>query len=74
MQNGPQGTFTTNFVHQLDSSAKQAAHVIMEMRLKGLNTFEPTLEVEDKWCARVYDASSRGTKFLKECTPGYYNR
>ena len=75
MLNAPQATFTTNFVHQLDEIAKHAAHAIALLSERhGPRAFvEPTAEAEAAYSADVYARSGRGQKFLKGCTPGYYN-
>eukprot|EP00937_MAST-01D_sp_MAST-1D-sp2_P006713 g6713.t1 len=73
MQNAPQGPFTTNFVQQLDEAAVHAAHAIAQARSRGYRAVEPTAEAEDAYCRFVYERSGLGQKFLKRCTPGYYN-
>jgi len=74
MQNAPQGTFTTNFVQKLDEEARHAAHVIAQIRSRGLSTFDVSKEAEDEWCEEIYRRSGRGQKFMSKCTPGYYNK
>ena len=70
MQNAPQGTLTTNFVHTLDEVAQHAAFVIGSMREKGYRTFDPSKAAEDAYCQRIFDRSHKGKKFLEGCTPG----
>lgn len=70
MQNAPQGTLTTNFVHTLDEIAQHAAYIIGRMREKGHRCFDPSKEAEDAYCQRIWDRSHKGKKFLEGCTPG----
>jgi len=74
LQNSPQGTFTVNFVQKLVEESKHAAFMISEMNRKGLARFDVTAEAEDEHCEKVFQKSGRGARFLKKCTPGYYNR
>jgi cyclohexanone monooxygenase len=74
MQNAPQGTFTTNFVQKLDEEAQHVGYLIGKMNREGIVVYDPSKKAEDKWCDAIYRRSGRGAKFLKRCTPGYYNR
>jgi hypothetical protein len=74
LQNGPQGTLTVNFVQKIDEKARHVAHMVAQMRKRGLTYLEPTQEAEDAYCALILQRSGRGARFKKNCTPGYYNR
>ena len=74
LQNGPQGTLTVNFVQKIDEKARHVAHMVAQMRSRGLTYIEPTQEAEDEYCATILRRSGRGATFKRKCTPGYYNR
>ena len=74
MQNAPQGTFTTNFIQKLDEEAQHVAYLIGKMKREGIVVYDPSKAAEDAWCKAIYERSGRGLNFLKNCTPGYYNR
>ena len=74
MQNAPQGTFTTNFVQKLDEEAQHVSYIIAKMKREGIVVYDPSKRAEEEWCDTIYRRSGRGEKFLKKCTPGYYNR
>jgi cyclohexanone monooxygenase len=73
MQNAPQGVFTINFVHQLDEGAKHFAHIITQMRKRGLCKFDVKLEEEARYLDRMWALSPVASGRKPGCTPGYYN-
>lgn len=73
MQNGPQGVFTINFVHQLDEASKQFAHIISEMQKRGKTKFDVKTGYEAKYLDSMWKMSPAATDRRPGCTPGYYN-
>merc|ERR1712190_94425 len=73
MQNAPQGAFTTNFTYALDESSKHFAHMIMEMRNRGLTKFDVKPQVEEAYLDKVWASAPTASGKVSNCTPGYYN-
>ena len=70
MLNAPQGSFTANNVHNLSEVATHAAHLVAECLESGVRSVEPSEQAEEEYCARMYENSGGGQKFLAMCTPG----
>ena len=70
---GAQGGFTANYPHNLDEQATHVAYVIDQAQSRQARTVEPTVEAETAWVGQIIDKARNAEKFLKECTPGYYN-
>ncbi|GGC70227.1 flavin-containing monooxygenase [Chelatococcus reniformis] len=64
---------SANFQHMLDEQTKHIAHVLGEVRARGIRTFEPTETAETEWVDTVVRQAVARQPYLKECTPGYYN-
>ena len=80
MQNAPQGTFTINFVQQLDELARHFAHIISAVRQIGgsggeggqeeaLFDVKPSAEAE--YIETMWEQSPPATGRPSGCTPGY---
>lgn len=71
--NGPQGTFTVNFVYCLDEAALHIAHVISRTRAAGKTRCDVKQSVEDDWVDQMWALGTTSTGQVPPCTPGYYN-
>lgn len=71
--NGPQGTFTVNFVYTLDESARHIAHIISSTRAMGKTRCDVKQTSEDAWVDQMWAASPPSSGKVAPCTPGYYN-
>ncbi len=64
---------SANFQHMLDEQARHIAHVLGEVRARGIATLEPEAEAEAAWTATIVKHARARRDYLAACTPGYYN-
>jgi cyclohexanone monooxygenase len=62
-----------NFTSIIEPQCEQLAYVIYETIRRGADTVEPTAEAEADYVGIVRPEGGKNTKYLEECTPGYYN-
>jgi len=68
-----QSGFSANFPHMINEQSRHIAYVLKSALERQARTVEPTAEAEAAWVQTIIDLSIMREKFLKECTPGYYN-
>jgi len=68
-----QSGFSANFPHMINEQSKHIAYVLKSALERQARTVEPSAEAEAAWVQTIVDLSIMREKFLKECTPGYYN-
>lgn len=68
-----QNTLTVNFPHMLDEQAGHIAYLMQSAANRQAQVLEPTAKGEAEWVETIRNSQAGGTKFLAECTPGYYN-
>lgn len=68
-----QTAVTVNVPHALNEQAKHLAHVLSEARQRGTQTVEASKNAENDYVALIRQTASTGSRFYRECTPGYYN-
>ena len=68
-----QATLAVNVPHGLGGQAAHVAALVSYGVNNGARTMEPTLEGQDAWGATMEEYHVDRTKFLTECTPGYFN-
>ena len=64
---------SANFQHMLDEQSKHMAHVLGEVRARGLRTLEASLDAEQAWVGTILKYAKTRRDYLASCTPGYYN-
>ncbi len=68
-----QNGFTANFPHMLEEQARHVTEVIQRANAIEARRIEPTSEAEAEWVATIRQKAIHNQRFLRECTPGYYN-
>ena len=68
-----QTAVTVNVPQALDEQAQHIAYVLDQVRKKGKHVVEVTAEAEQDYVDEIKRLDVSGTRFYKECTPGYYN-
>jgi len=68
-----QTAVTANVPHALNEQAKHIAYILDELRKRGKDTVEASIEAEQSYVDEIRKLSKIGAKFYAECTPGYYN-
>jgi len=68
-----QNANSVNFVHILSEQAEHIAAVLAAARKADARYVEPTAEAEAAWCDTIVEVATDNSRFLAECTPGYYN-
>ena len=68
-----QGGFTANFPHMLNEQSLHVAYIIQHGLTNHVSTIEATAAGEADWVKTIQEKVALNMKFLKECTPGYYN-
>ncbi|MGA0839921.1 MAG: flavin-containing monooxygenase, partial [Pseudomonadales bacterium] len=68
-----QGTLTVNFPHMLDEQAQHITHIVSAVQARQARVVETTASSEAAWCEAVRASQGGVSKFLADCTPGYYN-
>ncbi len=61
-----------NFTFMLDGQSTHVAHIVSEVKKRGLKSIEPTAEAEEGW-VQLVTAPNFMTDYQSTCTPGYYN-
>ena len=69
IQGGFSATITAVFIQQ----STHIAYIIKESLARGAATVEPSQEAENEWVRIIRETAVDNVKFLRECTPGYYN-
>ena len=70
-----QNGLSPNMTAMFDDQAVHVAHIISEVKRRGMQVVEATAEAEDAWVTQIVAAAGVGAAaFLEQCTPGYYNR
>ena len=60
-----------------DDQAVHVSYIIDEVKKRGKHIAEPTSAAEQQWVDHIVELAGSGaasSKFLQDCTPGYYNR
>jgi cation diffusion facilitator CzcD-associated flavoprotein CzcO len=68
-----QNGLTANFPHMLEEQARHITELIQQTKAQEAQTLEPTPEAEAEWVATIKEKAIHNQRFLRECTPGYYN-
>jgi hypothetical protein len=68
-----QTAITISVPQALTEQAAHVAHIVSEVRDRGLGVVEPTAEAEEAYVQEVRSLARVGERFYMECTPGYYN-
>jgi cyclohexanone monooxygenase len=64
---------SANFQHMLDEQSQHIAHILGQVKQRGLATLEASAEAEDAWVATILRYAQGRRDYLASCTPGYYN-
>ena len=71
---GPaQSGFTATFTFSLDENSIHLAHILSELKKRGVTRVETSQRSEDQWVQTIIDKARLTADFQKACTPGYYN-
>jgi len=68
-----QSGITVNVPHTLNEQAKHVAYILDKARSAGATTVEATAAAEQQYVDEIHRLASSGSRFYRECTPGYYN-
>ena len=68
-----QGAVTTSVPQTLNEQARHVVHMLSLAKARGGTVLEPAPEAEQAYVAEVRRLAPTGTRFYRECTPGYYN-
>ncbi|MFV2173127.1 flavin-containing monooxygenase [Actinomadura sp. LOL_016] len=68
-----QGGVTASTTAMFEQQADHIAYIVAETRARGAATAEPSTEAQDAWCATIRENAFDNLRFVRECTPGYYN-
>ncbi len=68
-----QTAVTVSVPMALNEQAKHVTYMLEKAKANGAQQIEPAVEAEDAWVAEIRRSASIGTRFYRECTPGYYN-
>ncbi|MEZ5232400.1 MAG: NAD(P)/FAD-dependent oxidoreductase [Acidimicrobiales bacterium] len=66
-----QTAVTVSVPMALNEQAKHVTYMINQLNERGASTIEPAVEAEDAWVQEIRRAQSIGTRFYRDCTPGY---
>ncbi|MDC1308232.1 NAD(P)/FAD-dependent oxidoreductase [Pseudomonadales bacterium] len=72
-----QNALSPNMTSMFDDQAVHVSYIIDEVKKRGKQIAEPTTEAEQQWVDHIVELAGSGaaaSKFLQDCTPGYYNR
>ena len=72
-----QNALSPNMTSMFDDQAVHVSYIIDEVKKRGKQVAEPTAEAEQQWVDHIVELAGSGaaaSKFLQDCTPGYYNR
>ncbi|WP_035751465.1 flavin-containing monooxygenase [Parafrankia discariae] len=68
-----QGGVTASTTKMFEQQADHIAYILGEAAARGTKIVEPTAEAEEAWVRTIRDNKIDNTRFVTECTPGYYN-
>jgi cation diffusion facilitator CzcD-associated flavoprotein CzcO len=68
-----QNGLTANFPHMLEEQSRHITELIQHAKAQEARSLEPTAEAEAEWVATIRRKAIHNQRFLRECTPGYYN-
>ncbi len=68
-----QGAVTISVPQALGEQARHVVHMVTEAKARGAEVLEPTADAEKSYVDEVRSLARLGTRFYRECTPGYYN-
>ena len=68
-----QNGLTANFPHMLEEQSRHITELIQHAKAQEARSLEPTPEAEAEWVATIRRKAIHNQRFLRECTPGYYN-
>jgi len=68
-----QTAITISVPQALNEQADHVAYMVSEVRTRGREVLEPTVEAEEAYVQEVRSLARLGQRFYMECTPGYYN-
>ncbi|MCK9926500.1 NAD(P)/FAD-dependent oxidoreductase [Frankia sp. Mgl5] len=68
-----QGGVTASTTKMFEQQADHIAYILGEAKARGATIVEPTAEAEEGWVRTIRDNKIDNTRFVTECTPGYYN-
>ncbi len=66
-------TLTVNVPHALGEQSYHVAMLVAKSLKDGIRTIEATTEAEDAWWETMRANAVDRSKFLSDCTPGYFN-
>lgn len=62
-----------NFTSMLDEQSRHISYVLHQVKEKGAEVVEPTIEAQNEWVSTILELASGGHDFYEACTPGFYN-
>lgn len=68
-----QSGITVNVPHTLNEQAKHVAYILSQARDRQTPLIETTQQAEQQYVDDINRLASSGSRFYRECTPGYYN-
>src|SRR5678816_1070459 len=68
-----QTAITISVPQALNEQADHVAHIVSQVRDRGLHVLEPTVEGQEAYVEEIRSLARIGERFYRECTPGYYN-
>ena len=68
-----QTAVTVNVPHALNEQAKHLAYVLAAAKKRATPTVEASAEAEEEYVSMIRQTATTGSRFYRECTPGYYN-
>ena len=68
-----QGGVTAATTLMFEQQADHVAYILKEAQTRGATVVEPTEEAEEGWIATIRANTIDNSRFVTECTPGYYN-
>ena len=69
-----QAGFSINFPHIINEQSRHLAYIVGEVLRRDATRVEATEAGEQMWVEEISSFAGARAAFLKECTPGYYNR
>ena len=64
---------SANFQHMLDEQSLHIAHIMREIKTRGVAVVEAQQQAETDWVNTILKYAHARQPFLNQCTPGYYN-
>ena len=62
-----------DYPHLLEEQSNHIAWLLDEAKKRQASIIEASEEGQSAWVEQILDKAAMRTKFLEECTPGYYN-